>query len=273
MRFTIKISLVFICAIIWSLCFGQTKVKAELCTFLSPAVVVNKADLQKLFSELNVIEKIVAVRFNHNQEASLTEIFGQEKIEKIFDVATGNGSWMRDSPKQPWAAYQAYTVGFDLEEPDVYAQDMRSIVSRATDWQGLKIVHSKDDPFFPEDNSLDLIHEAFMDVSRFKTHEPRLNLYNRLLKDNGWMLFAHVSHKYYIQPKKFTDWLDKNNYAYQVLLDSLGEIPDDYPRTYWWNSFKNDFSLGMHSNPNYLIIAQKMPLDHNNLINQCDQSI
>ncbi len=134
-----------------------------------------------------------------------------------------------------------------------------SFVDKDKDWRGLSIVHSPKDDHFPVPGSLDLLHESFIDVKRIKkTPETRLNQYDHLMKNNGWFMFAHIDNPLYMGPTYFTDWLENKAYPYIYFSAPRGNVPEDYPRTRWWNNFRQMFRIGKKVSPNFLLVAQKI---------------
>ncbi len=231
---------------------------------LSPALSISKNSVSSVFTSLlNTPDKansIVLRRILKKNKVLLKEIFGEGTISNIFDVATGRGEWMKASLGQRWAAANARVAGFELKTPDAYPVFKHSFVDKEKDWKGLCIVHSSNSSAFPRQGSLDLLHESFIDVRRVKmTPQVRLNQYDRLIKNGGWFLFAHIDSPLYMGPQYFTDWLRSKAYPYFFFSALRDDIPEDYPRTRWWNNFMQIFQVGNKVSPNFLIAAQKLP--------------
>ena len=60
------------------------------------------------------------------QGQSLAERFGEGSVTSVFDIATGDGEWMRQCRTMPWIAEDASIMGFEIkcvipyEEYDTY---------------------------------------------------------------------------------------------------------------------------------------------------------
>lgn len=251
-----------------------TQISGHSRKVLSPAVSLNTSMTMKSFTNLFRQMKrqtLYTPRDDNKHKFSLTDRFGKASIKNVLDVATGSGSWMRQVPAQQWAATDVSVIGLELEEPDPYMKQPNSLVNKQKDWLGLDIIHSFSDLIFKKKGTT-LINETLIDKKGFNDLTDRLNKYDQILEQGGWLTLANIQHAAYIQFEHFTKWLDsKQKYQYQVLFPLRDHIPDDYPKSFWWNHFENDFLAAKHLAPPYLIVAQKIA--PNNQTNLFEQSI
>ncbi len=283
-----KIKIILISAAIISFCsLAKSQAQADanidlsqqikhVCSdVLSPELSLNSVKMldsfARLFSQMKRRTLYTPID-NDKTKLSLTDRFGQGKIKSVLDVATGNGAWMRLVPEQKWAADDVQVIGLELEDPDDYEKQPQSIVDKKNDWKGLDIIHDYAQ-FEIVNPGATLINETLIDKKGFNDLTDRLDKYDQIIKTGDWLTLANIQHAAYIRDHHFTQWLDRKKYKYEVLFPLRDHIPPDYPKSYWWNHFSNAFLSAKHFAVPYLIIAQKMPFDHNNLINQCDQSI
>lgn len=255
-------------------CHHYTQISEHSRNVLSPAVSLNTDIMMNSFTNLfrqMKRQNLYILRDGNKPKLSLTDRFGRASIKNVLDVATGSGSWMRQVPAQQWAATDVSVIGLELEEPEPYMKQLNSLVNKQKDWVGLDIIHSFSNLIFKQKGTT-LINETLIDKKGFNDLTDRLDKYDQILEQGGWLTLANIQHAAYIQFEHFTKWLDsKQKYQYQVLFPVRDYIPDDYPKSFWWNHFEKDFLAAKHLAPPYLIVAQKIA--PNNQANLFEQSI
>lgn len=189
-------------------------------------------------------------------KSTLAETFGAGAVHSVFDSGTGRGDWMQAIQGKPWLASDARVVGHDLPVPMQYAGDGGDSITQ--NWPSLRIVHSYDDQDYPGPGTVDLLHESYMEMG-LSDNEGRFQNYDRLLREGGWIVFAH--HCSMVDPRKFTDWLDKLGYPCKVYDGN--DVPADYPTTFWWQRLEMEQAMGLGAplpprTGHYLIVARKI---------------
>lgn len=77
----------------------------------------------------------------------------------------------------------------------------------------------------------------------------RLEAYDRLVRAEGWFVFAvHAT-------PPVIEWLDRRGYPFRVYIDS--EVPPDYPKSFFWKP-ADVFRAEGGQWDTYLIVAKKI---------------
>ena len=194
------------------------------------------------------IESYLNKLLSLGKEQTLTERFGEHKIHSVLDIATGDGQWMRDCRIMPWIAPGATVIGFELEHVvpyEEYGYHPRE------QWNDLTILTDRHDQRFPCQESVDLVHIGFLDMSRAYTLNNVLSLANATVRPGGWLMLSHNSRGEFSTFKEETmKWLVREGYSIEVYNEV--SVPHDYPLSFWWKYFS-----ARKESHNYLIIARK----------------
>jgi hypothetical protein len=218
---------------------------------------------------LRAREEIERVR-NEWSPATLEEAFSGSKPSKVFNGDAGTGAWQRDVVGSPWLSERPSVVGYDLPDPSDYTTVK---VAPHLHWDGIDVVTNTQDPRYPRNRSVDLLHVGFMEMS-LDSWRKRIRQYLLAVREGGWALFAH-SHAY-----------DRNYYRYSGLREKVrdrlveettrsgfwklhavfddGRPPSDYPVTDWWKEFEKDNRRKGHEYieegydlPNFLLLFKR----------------
>jgi len=179
---------------------------------------------------------------------TLTELFGEKAIHRVFDFATGKADWMRKCKGYPWLAEDAVIIGYDLEEPKYY--NFGPKVDTVKDWQGLTIVHDSSNQDYPVKEGIDLLHYAFEPKGGWNREMENLD---SLVRPNGWFLFANRSGC--THTRSYEQWIQTKGYPYLIYHQTT--IPPDYPLSEWWHVAMQNHGELTIAGYNYLIVAQK----------------
>ncbi|VAX34960.1 hypothetical protein MNBD_UNCLBAC01-701 [hydrothermal vent metagenome] len=202
------------------------------------------------------LEKASSAAKGTQDNAEFKETLGEtfkDKIKSIFDVGAGDGGWMKNIAEKEWLDVKASIVGFELEKPDWANPD---------NWKGLKIIHSKEDSDYPALESVELVHESFMNKEYLEENPERFEEYDRILKEGGWFMVSHSSF-FLLGREKFVQWLINKGYPFKIYYES--NVPKDYPTTFWWkeyvqrkSSLSFDKIMPNDRDGNMLIVAKKV---------------
>lgn len=220
-------------------------------TFVDPPKQVSLAHIHEIASNAEKIayQDISDSGSNQSFKDSLTDTFGISGVKKVFDFAAGDGQWLRMVLSAPWISDHLEAVGFDLIQPQDYGTGK---IDTAESWQGLNIISSREDEGYPEDGSIDLYHEAFLDTDYAKSSSKgdHLECVDSVVAPEGWFIFVHkdelLDRSYYIS------WLLEKGYEFRVYGSRNENIPRDYPETFWFRQF-----WGHQGRNIYLILAKK----------------
>jgi hypothetical protein len=188
---------------------------------------------------------LISVQYLEQDPFTLAQLFSGHRAHLVFDAGTGNGDWLRQVPGQPWVDSDASIIGFQEGATDLYPYG-RSYDEKDS-WKGLTVLRKRLDPQYPKQGTVDVLHLGFVDHANTDGSvkvDELLDHYMPLLKPGGVLLFAH--NEAYTPSRNALKAIRRRGYLVRKL--AAGEVPEDYPRSMWWNDISG-------RSKNYLIVA------------------
>jgi hypothetical protein len=161
-------------------------------------------------------------------------------------------------------------VGFDMAAPSNYG--VAKVVPRIH-WDGIEVATDRQDPRYPKNRSVDLLHVAFMEMG-LDPWRIRLRQYLAAVRDGGWALFAHghsYDRNYYrntgvrekVRDRLVEETTRSGPWQLHAVFDG-GRPPSDYPVTDWWREMEKDNRRTGHrlveegyDLPNFLLLFKR----------------